>query len=452
MSRRTRWILIACLVLAGGAAIYWFNGKDRADSAASSGGRRGMDGRPMPVLATEARRGDIDVMLSALGTVTARNTAIVKPRVDGQLLRIAFQEGQLVRAGDVLAEIDPRPFQAQLDQASGQLVRDQALLANAKIDLDRYQTLLAKDSIAKQQVDSQAALVKQYQGTVKADQGNVDNARLQLGFTKITAPISGRLGLRQVDLGNMVKASDTNGIVIITETQPIMAIFSIPADSLGAVLKGRQAGESLPVEAWDRDNRNKLAVGKLLSIDNQIDTATGTVKLKAEFANADNALFPNQFVNTRLRVETRKDAILVPSAAVQRGTSGTFVYVVNVEEKMVAVRPVTLGPAQAEVVAIEKGLAAGEQVVVDGADKLRQDAKVELMTPESRQAIGSGGGNRADGEKAGGPGSKGGEGRRKRPGADNAPPPAGSEKAAETKAANGSSGKSNAGADAKGSQ
>jgi len=259
-------------------------------------------------------------------------------------------------------------------------------LGIAQIDLERYRALLAKDSIARQQVDTQEALVKQYQGTVQVDKGNVDNARLQLDFTRITAPLSGRLGLRQVDAGNMVRAADTTGLVVITQTQPLMVVFSIPADSLGAVAKHVQAGETLQVEAWDREGKNRLASGNLLSLDNQIDTTTGTVKLKAEFANADNSLFPNQFVNARLRVETRREATLIPVAAVQRGTVGTFVYVVNAEDKTVSTRTVTLGPNTAEVVAIEKGLEPGEQVVVDGADKLRQGSKVELSSSEARQA------------------------------------------------------------------
>lgn len=384
-----------------------------------------MDGRPVPVMAAEAVRGDIDVIVNALGTVTARNTTVVKPRVDGQLVRIAFHEGQLVKAGDVLAEIDPRPFQAVLEQVNGQLVRDHALLANALIDLERYRALLEKDSIARQQFDAQEALVKQYRGTVLADQGNLNTARLQLEFTRVTAPISGRLGLRQVDLGNMVKASDTTGIVVITQTQPILLVFSIPADSLGPVLQRVNAGETLQVEAWDRENKTRLAVGKLASVDNQIDTTTGTVKLKAEFANDDQALFPNQFVNASLRVDTRRAATLVPVAAVQRGTPGTFVYVIDPAEKKVAVRPVTLGAGNANVVAIEKGVAPGEQVVVDGADKLRQDAKVEIMTPESRQMGGPTG-------KPGGmqPGARRGEGKRPPEGA-----PADAAATAATKAA-----------------
>ncbi len=384
MKNKKLWIAAGILVVAGTATFYFFN---RQTAQPDQGGRRGMDGagRPMPVLAAAARSGDIDVVINALGTVTALNTATIKARVDGQLARINFRDGQLVNAGDVLAEIDPRPFQIQLDQANGQLVRDQALLANARIDYERYAGLLAKDSIAKQQVDSQESLVHQYEGTVLTDRAQADSAKLQLGFTRITAPISGRLGLRQIDVGNMIHGADANGLVVITQTQPIYAIFAIPADSISTILSHLNNKESLSVDAFDRDGKTRLAAGKLLTADNQIDATTGTVKFKAEFTNGDNQLFPNQFVNARLRVETRHDAILVPVAAIQRGTPGTFVYVVGADQS-VTVRPVTLGPIYADTVAIEKGLAVGEQVVVDGADKLREGAKVEVSSPATRDA------------------------------------------------------------------
>lgn len=380
MKMKTRWALVAALLAAGAATLYYFTGSSPSSPAAE---QRGAGGRPVPVTADSARRGDIEVMINALGTVTARNTVLIKPRVDGQLLRVAFQEGQLVKLGEVVAELDARPYRAQLEQASGQLVRDQALLANAQLDVARYRDLQAKDSIAQQQVDAQEALVRQYQGIVQTDRGAVESARLQLDFTQIRAPISGRLGLRQVDVGNMVHASDSTGIFVLTQTQPITVVFSIPADNLAAVLPRVQAGEKLRVDAWDREGKVKLASGRLLTIDNQIDTTTGTVKLKAEFGNDDNALFPNQFVNVRLRVETRSGAILVPIAAISRGAQGTFVYVVNGQERTVSTRSVTLGPSTADVVAIEKGLEAGEQVVIDGADKLRQGSRVELATPQS---------------------------------------------------------------------
>lgn len=389
MQKKSLWIIILALVAASATAVYFLTRTEVAPPAGGRGGRDGA-GRPVPVVAATVQRGDIDVVINALGTVTARNTVTIKPRVDGQLLRIFYQEGKLVKAGDVLAEIDPRPFQAQLDQANGQLLRDQALLANAQLDVERYRSLLAKDSIARQLVDAQEALVHQYQGSVQADRGAVDQAKLQLGFTRISAPVPGRLGLRQVDVGNMVHAGDATGLVVLTQTQPITVIFAIPADSLAAVATRVQAGERLLVEAWDRESKIKLASGKLLTLDNQIDTATGTVKLKAEFANADNGLFPNQFVNARLRVETRSGAILVPVAAIQRGTLGTFVYVVHAEDKTVSTRGVTLGPGTADKVAIEKGLEAGELVVVDGADKLRQGALVELPAAEARQAAPNG--------------------------------------------------------------
>lgn len=402
MKKKNLWIAIAAAVLVAGGIGYYLMHQELAGPGASApggapgNGRRGGfgEGRPMPVTAVAAKSGEMEVILTAIGTVTAKNTAVVKPRVDGQLIRVLFREGQMVKAGDVLAEIDPRPFQVLLDQANGQLARDQAQLTNAVVDLQRYQILMAKDSIARQQVDAQEALVRQYQGAVQVDRAQVDSAKLQLSFTRITAPTGGRLGLRQVDVGNMVRASDTNGVVVITQTQPISTVFSIPADNLAAVANRVQAGEALQVEAWGREGKAKLATGKVTTIDNQIDVATGTVKVKAEFDNADNALFPNQFVNVRLRVETRKDATLVPVAAVQRGTQGTFVYVANAAEKTVALRPVVLGPANAELVAIDKGMAPDELVVTDGADKLRQGAKIELM----------GAGSRAEGQKSGQPG------------------------------------------------
>ena len=386
------------LLLLGGAG-YWAWQRPTAEPAAPAG--KPGAGRPFPVQAVVEKPGDIDITLAALGTVTARNTVTVKPRVDGQLVRINFREGERVKAGEVLAEIDPRPFQAQLDQVSGQLARDQALLANARLDLERYRGLLAKDSIAKQQVDVQEAQVRQYEGVVKADQALVDSAQLQLSFTKVTAPLAGRLGLRQVDVGNMVRSSDAAGLVVITQTQPINVLFTIPSDNLSPVVSRLRAGESLTVEAFERDGKAKLASGHLQTVDNQIDTATGTVKLKAEFANADDRLFPNQFVNVRLRVETRKEALLIPLAALQRGTKGSFVYVVG-PESAVSVRPVVPGPASGDVVAIEQGLSAGEQVVTDGLDKLREGAKVEVTTPGAGSKGGEGKGKGGEGKGKGG--------------------------------------------------
>lgn len=384
MKKQTLWMASAVLALLGATAAMVYG---KPEAPAAHGGRGGKDGagRPVPVVAVAARAGDIDIVIDGLGTVTARNTVTVKPRVDGQLQRIAFREGQAVRAGELLAEIDARPFQVQLDQMNGQLARDQALLTNARLDLERYRGLLAKDSIASQQVDAQVALVHQYEGQVLTDKAQVDNAKLQLEFTRVTAPVSGRLGLRQVDVGNMVHAGDTGGLVVITQTQPIAVIFAIPADNLPAVLGKLQANETLVVESWDREGKTKLATGKLLTVDNQIDASTGTVKLKAEFPNADNALFPNLFVNARLHVETRHGLTLIPVAAIQRGTPGTFVYVAQ-GDKSVSLRPVVLGPVSGDVVAVEKGLKPGEQVVVDGVDKLKDGAKVEVSAPGAREA------------------------------------------------------------------
>src|SRR5208283_5277756 len=294
-------------------------------------------------------------------------------------------EGQLVKAGELLAQIDPRPYEVMLTQADGTMAHDQALLKNAQIDLERYRTLLKEDSIASQQVDTQEALVRQYQGQVETDQGAIDNAKLQLVYSRVTAPITGRVGLRQVDPGNIVHAADTNGLVTITQEQPITVNYPVAEDDVPRVVKRMQTGQQVVVEAFDRSGTNKLATGHLLTIDNQIDTTTGTVKLKAEFPNQDGALFPNQFVNVRMLVETRQDAILVPSAAIQRGAPGTFVFLVKPDQS-VAVAPVKLGAVEGETTQVQSGLEAGNMVVVDGADKLREGAKVELIDPNARNA------------------------------------------------------------------
>ncbi|HXX82625.1 MAG TPA: MdtA/MuxA family multidrug efflux RND transporter periplasmic adaptor subunit [Casimicrobiaceae bacterium] len=401
--RRGRLWIVAAIAVAVILAVVWYEwpkteqqGPGRGDAAS----------RPLPVVAAAARKGSIDVAISALGTVTPRNMVTVRSRVDGELVRVAFSEGQMVKAGDLLAEIDPRPFEVQLTQAIGQLAKDQALLKNAQVDLERYKTLLAQDSISGQQVDTQESLVRQYEAAIKTDQGTVDNAKLQLTYARITAPIGGRVGLRQVDPGNMIHATDTNGLVVITQLQPITVLYPIPEDNLPRVMKRVQSGETVPVEAYDRAQKDKLGVGKLVTIDNQIDTTTGTVKLRAEFPNTDLALFPNQFVNVRMVVETMPDATLVPSPAIQRGAPGTFVYVVKNDNTVSVVR-VKLGPVQGETTAIESGVSPGDNVVVDGADKLREGARVELITPEARAAPtqaaprgqrGAAGGARGDGE------------------------------------------------------
>ncbi|SMB28752.1 multidrug efflux system, subunit A [Sterolibacterium denitrificans] len=373
------WLLAGLAVAL--AAYFWPARQQTAAGISTGAGRQqagdSADDRPVAVQVAEARQGDMAVSIDALGTVVAHNTALVRARVDGQLLAVNFREGQMVQAGEVLALIDPRPYQAALDQASGQLRRDEALLANARLDLERFRDLLSKDSIARQQVDAQAALVQQYEGVVQAGRAQVADARLQLDFTRITAPLSGRLGLRQVDAGNMVRAADTNGIVTITQTRPIDMLFAIPAARLDAVRARWHAGDTLQVEALEREGGRRLAQGKLLTIDNQIDPATGTVRLKAQFANADQALFPNQFVNARLTVATLRKVVLAPSAAIHQGVDGSFVHVVD-HALRVSVRKVRPGVQSAGWVVIDQGLRAGERLVIDGADKLREGSLVEI--------------------------------------------------------------------------
>ena len=335
------------------------------------------------VVVKTAVQGDLPIYLNGLGTVTGLRTVTVKSQVDGELIKVNFKEGTLVKAGEVIAEIDPRPFQAELMQVEGQLMRDEALLKNAKLDLQRYQTLLAQDSIASQQAFTQAATVEQYQGIVATDKALVAKAKLQLSYAKITAPISGRLGLRLVDQGNIIKAADPNGLVVITQTQPIAVVFTLPEDQIPAVMKQLHLGKTLTLTAFDRSGKNQLAQGQLLAVDNQIDLNTGTVKLKGQFANDDTVLFANQFVNIKMQVDTLHDAIIVPSAAIQTGNAGTFVYVVK-DYQRVSMRQVTLGAAYGDQVAILDGVQANELVVVEGADKLREDAKVKLIDREAK--------------------------------------------------------------------
>ena len=390
--RRT-WVWLLLLAILGGTAYFVFAKPEAGKTAgAQSGGKAGANAmnRSQPVVAAAAKIGDINLYLNGLGTVVPLNTVTVKTHVDGQLSAVMFREGQMVKQGDLLAQIDPRPYQVQLAQAEGTMARDQALLKNAEADLERYRTLFEQDSIAKQQLDTQASLVRQYEGAIKADQAQIDSAKLQLTYSRITAPISGRLGLRQVDVGNIVHASDTNGMVVITQLQPVTVVFTLPEDNISAVMKRLHDGQKLTVDAYDRAGKTKLASGVLVTVDNQIDPATGTIKLKAQFANDDSSLFPNQFVNARMLLDVMRDIVLVPAAAVQRGTQGTFVYVVG-DDKSVTVRSVKPGPTEGETAAIESGLSAGELVVVDGTDKLREGAKVEVAERNAAAAPADGG-------------------------------------------------------------
>jgi membrane fusion protein, multidrug efflux system len=386
------WVWVLALVAVVALGFWYFHGfkaSTEAQSPAVSGpGGGGRGGRPgmggagftVPVVIATAQKADLPVYFNGLGTVTAFNTVTVRSRVDGQIVRINFTEGQTVHQGDSLIEIDPRPYQVQLEQAEGQLAKDQAQLRDIQVNYDRFQLLFKEGVIPKQQVDTQLAQVGQFEGSIKADQGMIDSAKLQLVYCHITAPITGRIGLRLVDLGNIVHSGDVNGLLVITQLQPISVIFSLPQDQLSQVLGKLHGSQQLTVEAYDRDDTTKVATGKLLTIDNQIDTSTGTYKLKAVFNNENNTLFPNQFVNTHLLVDTKRNATTVPAPAIQRGPQGTYVYVAQ-KDNTVKIQPVTIALSSGNLVGISQGIQPGDVVVIDGQDKLQDGSKIDPRPP-----------------------------------------------------------------------
>ncbi|MRS15042.1 MdtA/MuxA family multidrug efflux RND transporter periplasmic adaptor subunit [Enterobacteriaceae bacterium RIT691] len=391
-SNKSRWLAALGIVIVAGAAVYYWHTSGSSESgntaaAQQGGGRHGgrFSGALAPVQAATATSEAVPRYLTGLGTITAANTVTVRSRVDGQLLALHFQEGQQVKAGDLLAEIDPSQFKVALAQAQGQLAKDNATLANARRDLSRYQQLVKTNLISRQDLDTQSALVTESLGTVKADEASVASAQLQLDWTRITAPIDGRVGLKQVDIGNQISTGDTTGIVVLTQTHPIDLVFTLPENDIATVVQAQKTGQSLIVEAWDRTNKQKLSSGTLLSLDNQIDATTGTIKLKARFNNQDDALFPNQFVNARLLVDTEQNAVVIPTAALQMGNEGNFVWVLNSENK-VSKHIVVPGIQDSQKVVITAGLSAGDKVVTDGIDRLTEGAKVEVVEAHSAAA------------------------------------------------------------------
>lgn len=399
-TRKTRkrgliWVFFLLVVLGTGGYAVWRAGQPGlVPPSANAGGRSSGRGRgagfgPTPVIVAEAVRKQVPVYLTGLGNVTAFYTVAVKSRVDGQLMAINFEEGDFVEKGQLLAEIDPRPFEVQRDLAEGTLARDTAILANARRDLERYTTLLAQDAIPRQQLDTQTSLVAQYEGNIKQDTANVNSAKLNLTYAKVTAPISGRIGLRLVDPGNIVRAADANGMLVITQLDPISVLFTVPEDSLQQVLKKLRAGVKLSVDAYNRDNSEKLATGQLLTVDNTIDVSTGTSRMKAVFDNKKGTLFPNQFVNIRLEVEMMANQLVIPTVAVQNGQQGTFVYVVEQAEggpATVHLRPVQVLSSDQSGAVIKSGINAGDRVAVDGADRVQDGGTVRVRKPGEAEA------------------------------------------------------------------
>src|SRR5690348_1794734 len=374
------WVLVIAGIIVG---VWYFRARTTSEAANSSSpaaagrgrGGAGAGGFVVPVVVAAAQHGDLPVYFNGVGNVTAFNTVTVRSRVDGQLVSVAFREGQYVHEGDLLAQIDPRPFQVQLEQAEGQLAKDQAQRKDAQVNFERYKLLFQEGVIPQQQLDTQGALVGQFDGAIKSDQSQIDNAKLQLVYCRITAPISGRVGLRLVDPGNIVHASDPNGLLVITQLQPIAVLFSLPQDELPQVNTKLRAGVQLLVDAYTHDDMQKIAAGKLLTIDNQIDATTGTYRLKAVFDNKDNSLFPNQFVNVHLLVDTKRDLTIVPAPAIQRGPQGTYVYAVGADNT-VKIRPVTIAQTAGNNVGLSSGINTGDVVVIDGQDKLQDGSKV----------------------------------------------------------------------------
>jgi multidrug efflux system membrane fusion protein len=418
------WTVGLVIVLALGAAggVWWFNHRnDAANLAAGRGGFRFGRGGVTPVSTAVAAKGELKVYLSALGSVTALNTTTVKANATGELMAIHFAEGQVVKAGDVLAEIDPRPYRISLEQAEGQLARDTALLENVRRDVERYEN--AREAVTQQQIDTSKANVAQYEGIVRADQASVANFKLQLSYCSVRAPITGRVGLRLVDQGNMIRTSDP-GIVVIAQEQPISVVFSIPEDSLPTIRKAMLEGRKLPVDAYDRGMKVRLATGELFAVDNQIDATTGTVRLKAQFTNEDEGLFPNQFVNVRMLTEVQEGVTLIPNSAIQLAGTTRFVFVVKPDET-VERRTVTVGRTEGERTVITDGVVAGETVVTEGVDRLQSGSKVMARTPvlEAPAPAERGGGGAAPGAQKGGRGGKGGKGGKAGPGREGSKTP-----------------------------